>query len=119
MKKLMVSVMLVGAALCGIAEEKAAETAKTAAPAAVANAANAKAKRARPPFDRTKFEAAMKARIEARKAKMTEILKKYGVADDKIGACVDELVNINMRQPRMLRSAKAPATAPGKSGSAK
>ncbi len=111
MKKLMVSMMLVGAALCGIAQEKAATPAK--AEATTAATAEAKPKKARPPFDRAKFEAQMKARMEQRKAKMTEILKKYGVAEDKVAACVEELMNVAKRPPRPPRppKAKAPAAA--------
>ena len=93
MKRLMMAVA-VAAMAGGVFADKAAEPAKADAPAKVEAAASkdAAAKRpARQVFDRAKFEARMKERQAERRAKVAELLKGAGVAEDKIPALTEEI----------------------------
>lgn len=110
MKKLMIAVA-VAAMAGGVFADKAAEPAKAEAPAKVEAAApkGAAAKRpARPVFDRAKFEARMKERQAERRAKVAELLKGAGVAEDKIPALTEEIEKaFSPRPPRSRRAGKA------------
>ena len=120
MKKLMVAAMLAGS-MMAVAEE-AAKPAETAAPAKV----TAPARRQLTPDQRAEMRAKFEQRMAARKAEMEkkaiEIIKKYGLDDEKAKALFNELQN-EMRsgfgrrpRPNMKRPAKAgaPAAAPAK-----
>ena len=100
MKKLLIATLMLGAAFAAVAEE--------AAPAAPAPAAAeaAPAKKAPAKLDRAKLEARMKARLAERVGRTVEVLKKYGLDDEKAKACAEELVQTMMRPPR---PAKKPA----------
>lgn len=115
MKKLMFAAA-VAAMSCGVFAEEAKTEAPAEKPAAVENA-----RRARPQFDKAKFEERMKQRQAERKAAVVEILKKYGLDDEKAAACADELQKVGrpVRPPRPQRprpakkpAAAAPAEAP-------
>ena len=96
----------------GAAPAKADASGGNAAPAAEAakngpNAAAAK-RPARPAFDRAKFEARMKERQAERRAKVAELLKGAGVAEDKIPALTEEIEKaFSPRPPRSRRAGKA------------
>lgn len=106
MKKLMIAVA-VAAMAGGVFADKAAEPAKAEAPAKVEAAAAPKAAR-RPVFDRAKFEARMKERQAERRAKVAELLKSAGVAEDKIPALTEEIEKaFSPRPPRSRRAGKS------------
>ena len=120
MKKLIVTMMLAGSMLA-VADE-AAKPAVATAPAKV----TAPARKQMTPEQRAEMRAKFEQRMAARKAEMekkaVEIIKKYGLDDEKAKALYDELQN-EMRsgfgrrsRPNMKRPAKtvAPATAPAK-----
>ena len=65
-------------------------------------AAETPARRPRGPgmqFDRAKFEERMKKRGEERRAKVADILKAAGLAEDKVGGAVEEIDNVYARRP--------------------
>lgn len=109
MKKLMITVMLLAAsAVCFAEEANTHATPKAEAPKV--EAPKVAAPRAvRPKFDRAKFEERMKARKAEREAKVIEVLKKYGLDDEKAKACADELSKLRQRPPRMPARPQAPA----------
>ena len=103
MKKLMFAAAI-AAMTFGLTAEEAKPEATAPAPAA----AEAKpAKPARPQFDRAKFEERMKERKAAQKAKIVEILKNYGMAEEKAGECAEEIMQAG-RPQRPQRPPKAP-----------
>lgn len=65
-------------------------------------AAGAHARSARMPggqFDRAKFEERMKKRMEERRAKVADILKAAGLAEDKVSGAVEEIDKVYTRRP--------------------
>ena len=119
MKKLVFSVLLAGA-MVAFAEEMA----KPAAPVAAApTAVKAPVKRQITPEQRAAMRAKFEQRMAARKAEMEkkalEIIKKYGLDDEKAKALFSELETAMRpsRRPRpnmMKRPAAKPAVAPAK-----
>lgn len=119
MKKLVFSALMAGAMVAFGAEE----TAKPAAPAAAPVAVAAPAKRQITPEQRAAMRAKFEQRMAARKAEMEkkslEIIKKYGLDDEKAKALLAELETAMRptRRPRpanMKRPAAKPAAAPAK-----
>ena len=103
MKRLMMAVA-VAAMAGGVFADKAAEPAKADAPAKV----EAAKRPARPVFDRAKFEARMKERQAERRAKVAELLKSAGVAEDKVQPLTEEIEKaFSVRPPRPRRGARA------------
>ena len=100
MKRLMVAAAIAAMSAGLFAAE--GDGAPKAADGAVEAQAAASARRARhagAPFDRAKFEERMKKRQEERRAKVAEILKSAGVAEDKVEATVDEIDKLYARRP--------------------
>ena len=119
MKKLFFSALMAGAMVSFGAEE----TAKPAAPAATPSAVAAPVKRQITPEQRAAMRAKFEQRMAARKAEMEkkslEIIKKYGLDDEKAKALLAELETVmkQSRRPRpnmMKRPAAKPAEAPAK-----
>ena len=117
MKKLIFAALVAGSAFA-FAEE-AAKPAASAAPAAV----KAPARRQITPEQRAEMRAKFEQRMAARKAevekKALEIIKKYGLDDEKAKALFAELETAmrSSRRPRpnmMKRPAAKPAAAPAK-----
>jgi len=101
MKRLMVAAAI-AAMSAGLfaAEGDGAPKADGAAEAQAVEAAPARrARHAGAPFDRAKFEERMKKRHEERRAKVAEIIKSAGVAEDKVAATVDEIDKLYARRP--------------------
>ena len=106
MKRLMMAVA-VAAMAGGVFADKAAEPAKADAPAKAEAAAAPKAAR-RPALNREQFMARMKERQAERRAKVAELLKGAGVAEDKIPALTEEIEKaFSPRPPRSRRAGKA------------
>ena len=104
MKKLMIAVA-VAAMAGGVFADKAEAPAKVEAAAPKGAAAR---RPARPVFDRAKFEARMKERQAERRAKVAELLKGAGVAEDKIPSLTEEIETaFSPRPPSSRRAGKA------------
>ena len=106
MKKLMMAVA-VAAMAGGVFADKAEAPAKAEAAPAKAEAAAPKAAR-RPSLNREQFMARMKERQAERRAKVAELLKGAGVAEDKIPALTEEIEKaFSPRPPRSRRAGKS------------
>lgn len=126
MKKLIVAAMIAGSMMMAADGVKAEEATTKATPkAAEAPAVAAKpARRQVAPEQRAAMRAKLEQRMAARKAEMEkkaiEIIKKYGLDDEKAKALLAELevaIKSSRRpRPNMKRPAKtsAPAAAPAK-----
>ena len=105
MKRLMMAVA-VAAMAGGVFADTAEAPAKADAPAKAEAAAAPKAAR-RPAFNREQFMARMKERQAERRAKVAELLKSAGVAEDKVEPLVDELEKVfSPRSQHPRRGAK-------------
>ena len=106
MKRLMIAAALLALSAGAFAEEA---TPAPAAPAADAVKA-VQGKPGRPPFDRAKYEARMRERQEARRAKVAEILAAAGVDAEKAKTLALEIEKVYAsrppRQPRQPREGK-------------
>ena len=89
MRKLMMAMAVAAMAGGVFADGEAASAAKASDAPARAEASARRA--ARPAFNREQFMARMKERQAERRAKVAELLKSAGVAEDKIPALTDEL----------------------------
>ena len=115
MKKLIVVAMIAGSMMAMADETAKPEAAKVATPVA-----EMPAKRQITPEQRAAMRAKFEQRMAARRAEMEkkaiEIIKKYGLDDEKAKALFAELemAKKSSRRPRpnMKRPAKAPAPAP-------
>ena len=68
-------------------------------------------------FDREKFQARIRARQAERKAKVAELLKAAGVAEDKAKGLVEEIDKVySARPPRPPRRPRAGGEAQSTSG---
>ena len=107
MKRLMMA-MAVAAMAGGVFADKAEAPAKAEAAPAKAEAAAAPKAARRPAFNREQFMARMKERQAERRAKVAELLKGAGVAEDKIPALTEEIEKaFSPRPPRSRRGGKA------------
>ena len=107
MKRLMMA-MAVAAMAGGVFADKAEAPAKAEAAPAKAEAAAAPKAARRPALNREQFMARMKERQAERRAKVAELLKSAGVAEDKIPALTDELEKMfSPRSQHPRRGARA------------
>ena len=88
MRKLMMAMAVAAMAGGVFADGEAATAAKAEAPAKAEAVAR---RQARPAFNREQFMARMKERQAERRAKVAELLKGAGVAEDKIQPLVEEI----------------------------
>ncbi len=93
MKRLVIAAALAALSAGAFADEPAA-----AAPATEAVKAT-QAAPGRPPFDREKYEARMRERQEARRAKVVEILSAAGVEAEKAQTLSKEIDKVYMSRP--------------------
>ena len=111
MRKLMMAIAVAAMAGGVFADGEAAPAAKAASAAkaeAPAKAEAASRRPARPAFNREQFMARMKERQAERRAKVAELLKSAGVAEDKVQPLVDELEKVfSPRSQRPRRGGKA------------
>ena len=106
MRKLMMAMAVAAMAGGVFADGEAASAAK--APDAPARAEASARRAARPAFNREQFMARMKERQAERRAKVAELLKSAGVAEDKIPALTDELEKMfSPRSQHPRRGARA------------
>ena len=105
MRKLMMAMVVAAMAGGVFADGEAAPAAKADAPA---KAEAAPRRSPRPAFNREQFMARMKERQAERRAKVAELLKSAGVAEDKVQPLVDELEKVfSTRSQHPRRGAKA------------
>ncbi len=88
MRKLMMAMAVAAMAGGVFADGEAATAAKAEVPAKAEAVAR---RQARPGFNREQFMAQMKKRQAERRAKVAELLKGAGVAEDKVQPLVDEI----------------------------
>ena len=88
MRKLMMAMAVAAMAGGVFADGEAATAAKAEAPAKAEAVAR---RQARPAFNREQFMARMKERQAERRAKVAELLKGAGVAEDKVQPLVEEI----------------------------
>ena len=95
--------LIVAAAIAALsAGVFAAEEGDAPKAAEEAQAAGVSARSAKMPggqFDRAKFEERMKKRMEERRAKVADILKAAGLAEEKVGGAVEEIDKVYTRRP--------------------
>ena len=107
MRKLMMAIAVAAMAGGVFADGEAAPAAKADAPAKAEAASRRPARSARPAFNREQFVARMKERQAERRAKVAELLKSAGVAEDKVQPLVDELEKVfSPRSQHPRRGAK-------------